>query len=155
MDTRYLKQQISRQPRGNQAGMTLVEVVLALAIAAVAVAGIISGYIYSATSAQKWALSLAANARAMERIEEVRSAKWDTSISPPVDEVVVTNFPDKVVMLDQSGSGTGIIYATNITRISQISTDPPLKRIRVDCIWVFRGTSLFTNTIETCRAPDQ
>jgi prepilin-type N-terminal cleavage/methylation domain-containing protein len=153
MDTRYLKQQFGRQPRGNQSGMTLVEVVLALAIAAVAVAGIISGYIYSAASAQKWALSLAANARAMERIEETRSALWRTSTS--VDELVATNFPDKVVTLDESGSGTGIIYATNITRITQISTDPPLKRIRVDCIWSFRGLALFTNTIETCRAPVQ
>ncbi len=135
--------------------MTLVEVVLALAISAVAVGGIVSGYIFSSTSAQKWALSLAANAKAMERIEETRSARWDTSIWPAVDEVVAANFPGKLVILDQSGSGGGILYATNITHISQISADPPLKGIRVDCIWTFRGTMVFTNTIETCRAPDQ
>jgi type II secretory pathway pseudopilin PulG len=135
--------------------MTLVEVVLSLAIAVLAVAGIVSGYILSAASAQKWALSLAANARAMERIEEVRSARWDTSIWPVIDQVVATNFPDKVVTLDQSGSGARVIYATNITSITQISTDPLLKRVRVDCVWSFRGTVLCTNTIETCRAPDQ
>ena len=135
--------------------MTLVEVVLAFAISTVAVAGIISGYILSAASAQKWALSLAANARAMERIEEVRSAVWSTTGEDPSDQVVATNFPIKVVTLDQSGSGTGVIYATNITTISKISTEPPLKRVRVDCIWAFRGSQLFTNTIETCRAPDR
>ena len=127
--------------------MTLVEVVLTLAIAVIAVAGIISGYICSMVATQKWSLSLAANARALERIEEVRSAVWKTS----TDELVATNFPDQVVMLEQSGSGTSIIYATNITQISQISADPPLRRIRVDCIWAFRGTVLMTNTIETCR----
>ena len=65
------------------------------------------------------------------------------------------NFPDKIVTLDQSAAGAGIVYATNITRISDISTEPPLKRVRVDCIWRFRGSVLFTNTIETCRAPNQ
>ena len=135
--------------------MTLVEVVLSLGIAALAVAGIISGYIFSTASAQKWALELAANAKAMERIEETRSAKWDTSSWPPVDQLVATNFPDQVVTLDQSGSVTAMVYATNILQISQISTDPPLKRIRVDCIWSFRGAEVHTNTIETCRAPDQ
>ena len=135
--------------------MTLVEVVLSLAIAVIAVAGIVSGYILSGASAQKWSLSLAANARAMERIEEVRSARWDTSSWPPVDEVMATNFPEQVVVLDQSANGATIIYATNITTISQISADPPLKRVRVDCLWCFRGTVLCTNTIETCRAPDQ
>jgi hypothetical protein len=133
--------------------MTLVEVVLAVAIAAVGVAGIVAGYIYSAASAQKWALSLAANAGAIERLEETRSALWRTSTS--LDELQSTNFPDKIVTLDQSGTGMGIVYATNITRITQISTDPPLKRVRVDCIWSFRGIGPFTNSIETCRAPIQ
>ena len=135
--------------------MTLVEVVLSLAIAAIAVAGIVSGYVCSAASAQKWALSLAANARAMERIEEVRCATWDTAKWPALDEVVPANFPDEVVTLDRSGTGVTTVYGTNITTISQISSYPPLKRIRVDCIWNFRGTVLCTNTIETCRAPDQ
>jgi type II secretory pathway pseudopilin PulG len=135
--------------------MTLVEVVLSLAISALAVAGIVSGYIFSTASAQKWALSLAANAKAMERIEETRSAKWDTSSWPVVDQVSAANFPDQIVALDQWGSGAVTVYATNVTYITQISVDPPLKRIRVDCIWRFKGNVVLTNTIETCRAPDQ
>jgi hypothetical protein len=128
--------------------MTLIEVVLTLAIALIAVAGIISGYVCSMVASQKWSLSLAANARAMARLEETRSATW----KPPLDELVSTNFPDQVVVLEHSASGAGLVYATNVTQISQISSDPPLKRIRVDCIWTFRGTMLMTNTIETCRA---
>jgi type II secretory pathway pseudopilin PulG len=135
--------------------MTLVEVLVAFAIAGLAVGSIVSGYLFCITSVEKSALSLAANAKATERLEETRGAKWDTSSYPAVDELVATNFPVEVVVLDLAGSGPGVTYATNLTRISQISTAPPLKQIRVDCIWRFKATQLVTNTIETCRAPDQ
>ena len=135
--------------------MTLVEVLMALVLSGLAVGGIISGYTYCTASAEKAALSLAANARAMERLEETRSAKWDAASWPSVDQVVTTNFPDKVVTLDLSGSGVGITTATIQTVISQISTNPPLKLIRVDCIWKFKAGQVVTNSIETCRAPDQ
>jgi type II secretory pathway pseudopilin PulG len=139
----------------HEAGMTLVEVAVASLISAMAVAGIVGGYVFSTTSAEKSALSLAAGSTAMGRIEEARSAKWDTSSWPQIDQLVSSNFPNEVITLDVSGSGARISYATNITYISQISTNPPLKRIRVDCVWCFNGSQLVTNTIETCRAPDQ
>lgn len=132
-----------------------MEVVVSLAITGLAIGGIVTGYAFCATSADKAGLFLAANARAMERLEETRSAKWDTASSPQVDQVVATNFPNKVVTLDLSGSGVGIRPATIQTTISQISVTPPLKRIRVDCIWSYNGAQMITNTIETCRAPDQ
>ena len=135
--------------------MTLVEVVVALAISGLAVGSIVSGYLFSANSAEKSALSLAANARAMERIEEARSAIWDTSHSPVVDQLVATNFPVKVVPLDLSVSGVVITYATNVTQISTIPGVSPLKRIHVDCIWSYKGSPLLTNSIETLRGPDQ
>jgi hypothetical protein len=73
-----------------------------------------------------------------------------------VDEILLTNFPVTVVKLDASGSGTGATYGTNYTQVSLISTNPPLKMVRVDCVWSFKGSSkLITNTMETCRAPDQ
>ncbi len=150
-----LSQRSRRSLRRAGAGMTLVEVLVAMAISGVAVGSIVSGYLFAVTSAEKSALSLAANARAMERLEETRGAKWDTAVYPPVDELVATNFPDEVVVLDRAGSGSGLTYATNVTQIFQISATPPLKQIRVDCIWRFNGDQLITNTIETCRAPDQ
>jgi prepilin-type N-terminal cleavage/methylation domain-containing protein len=138
-----------------QAGMTLVEVVVALAISGLSVGALVGGYVFSANSAERSALSLAANAKAMERLEAIRSAKWDLASYPAVDQLVATNFPNQVVVLDLSGSGGGATYATNLTQISQTSTTPPIKRVRVDCIWRFRGLQLVTNTVETCRAPDQ
>lgn len=134
--------------------MTLAEVVVAISISGLAIAGIVSGYLFATRSAEKSALSLAANARAMERLEATRGAKWDTSSWPAVDQLVITNFPPQVVVLDLSGAGGGTTYGTNVIQISQISTNPPLRRVRVDCTWSFNGAQLCTNTIETCRAPD-
>jgi type II secretory pathway pseudopilin PulG len=155
MKMKCLKHEIGVLPQRPQAAMTLLEVVVALAITGMAVGGIINGYTYCTTSSQKAALMLAANARAMERIEETRSAKWDTSSYPVVDHLLQTNFPSKVVTLDLSGSGSGVTTATIHTDISQVTEKPPLKRIRVECIWMFNGIQSVTNTIETIRAPDQ
>jgi type II secretory pathway pseudopilin PulG len=134
--------------------MTLVEVMVALVILGLTMTAIVSGYIFSVKSAEMSALSLAANARAQERLEQTRSAIWKTTSFSPLDQVMASNFPNQTVVLDLSGSGTGITYATNFTQISQISANPPLKRVRVDCVWAFQGGRVFTNTLEDFRCPD-
>ncbi len=155
MKIMYLNQKIVPFPPRGRAGMTLVEVVIALAITVLTLGGIVAGYIYCTTAAVKAELFQAGSARAMERIEETRSAQWDTAASPIVDQLVATNFPNEVVSLDMPGSGSGGTTATIETTISQISLSPPIRSIHVDCIWQFRGTEWITNTIETIRAPDQ
>ncbi len=155
MKIEMLTQITGRLRSRDESGMTLAEVVIAMVIAGLAVIGIIGGYFYCTTSAEKAGLYLAANSRALERLEETRSAIWDTAQEKVVDQVVSSNFPSKDVILDLSGSGGNAVLATLNTEITQISTTPPLKRIRVDCIWKFKGVETITNTIETCRAPDQ
>ena len=135
--------------------MTLVEVVVAMAIAGLAIGGIVNGYNFCSNSAQKTALLLAGNSLAVERLEEARSVKWDTASWPAVDQLVAANFPSKVVTLDLSGAGGVVTTATLQTEISQVSVSPPLKRIRVDCIWQDRGGQWVTNSLETFRAPNQ
>jgi type II secretory pathway pseudopilin PulG len=147
-------QRLKRGRRPEQ-GMTLVEVLVAFVISGMAVGGIVSGYILANTSAERFGLSLAANAQASERMEQMRSAKWDTSSWPAIDELNITNFSNQVVKLESSWNGSNIIYATNFAQISTVSINPPLRRVRVDCVWNFRGTQVLTNTIETFRAPDQ
>lgn len=137
------------------AGLTLVEVVVALGISVLAVAGIVVGYLFGIGAAQRSVLSLAASSKAMERMEQIRSAKWDTSSWPPIDQLVASNFPNEQVTLNLSGAGGATVYGTNYTTISQISTDPPLRAIHVDCVWNFKGAQCLTNSFETCRAPDQ
>jgi hypothetical protein len=118
------------------------------------VGGVVKGYYFCTTSAEKGAMTLAATTRAMERLEETRSAQWDTSSFPTVDYLVATNFPNKVVTLDLTGTGSGVTLATLVTTISQISTSPAIKKIHVDCIWQ-ANNKLITNSVETCRSPDQ
>lgn len=132
-----------------------MEVLIALVISGVAIAGIVSAYIMANTTAEVFGLSLAANAQASQWMEQMRSAQWDTSVWPPIDQLTTTNFSNEVVTLEVSGAGVPAVYATNFATISTISTNPPLRRIRVDCIWSFRGGQLMTNTIESCRAPNQ
>lgn len=140
--------------------MTLVEVVVALAITGMMMAGIVAGYIFCTQSTMKDSLYMAANARAMERLEETRAAVWAPYRAEPVDELVASNFPDTNVVLDVSASSSAATLATLQTTITQIlpSTSSPLsapvRKVHVDCIWQFRGIEI-TNSIETCRAPDQ
>jgi prepilin-type N-terminal cleavage/methylation domain-containing protein len=155
MKIRFSNQKVVQFPPRGRAGMTLVEVIVALAITGLMVAGIIRGYVYCATSAVRAELAQAANAKAMQRIEETRSAQWNTSSSLAVDQLVTTNFPVETVTLDMPGTDTNGTPATLQTTISQISLTPPLRRIRADCIWQFRGADWVTNSIETIRAADQ
>ena len=133
--------------------MTLVEVVVSLSLAGILMAAIINGYYAATVQAEKSAMFLAANSAAIQAIEATRCAAWDTTIL--VDELVSTNFPDKIVTLDRLTLNSTVVYATNKTTITQVSTSPPLRRIQVDCIWSWRGIRRYTNTIATCRSPGQ
>lgn len=154
MKTRFSNAAFACHTARQRAGMTLVEVVIALALAGMTVAGIVSGYVYCTTSAVKAELAQAANGEAMERLEQARSAQWNTSY-PTVDYLVASNFPDEMVSLDLPGTNTGGTSATIRTTIAQISVTPPTRAIHVDCIWQFRGSTWVTNSIETIRSPDQ
>lgn len=141
-------------PRSN-AGFTLAEVVIAMAIAAVAIGGVIYGYVMTAQRAEWSSYSLAAQSLALQRIEQARACQWDPSGYPPVDQLVSSNFPTAIDILDIPMSGTNVVYATNVTTISLLSTNPYLKMIRVDCRWMFQKRGAFTNTVVTYRGPDQ
>jgi hypothetical protein len=60
-----------------------------------------------------------------------------------------------MLLLNVPQTGDGPQYATNTVTISTVSDDPPLKLIRVDCVWRFMSRGLFTNTKTAYRAPDQ
>lgn len=141
-----------------KSGFTLTEVIIAQAIAALVFAGIIVGFTQSSTRAEWSAYSLAAQSLAMERLEQVRAAKWDPLAYPPVDKVVASNFPVVVSIMDIPVVGTNFSYATNITTIKNISAHPPLKHIEVKCIWSFLSSGkkkLYTNTVAVMRGADQ
>jgi hypothetical protein len=92
---------------------------------------------------------------ALQRLEQIRSAKWDTAAYPPVDNVTAANFPDTTQVMDLPISGTNVVTATLRTAITTVSANPPLKSIRIDCIWPYLSRGWFTNTVMSYRAPDQ
>ena len=134
---------------------SLPEVLVAIAITGLSLSGIIYGYVSSSTRAEWSAYSLAAHSLAMQRLEQTRACKWDLQAWPVVDELVLTNFPTQINILDIPISGSNVVYATNFTVIRDVSTNTPLKLIRVDCVWRFMSRGLFTNSIASYRAPDQ
>lgn len=141
--------------RKDAAGFTLVEVLLAMGILVMLGGGIVYGYIQSARMTDWQAHSLAAESFALQRIEQARAAKWDTRAGSPVDELVSSNFPPLLGQLGIPVSGTNFTFATDYTTISDISSDPPLRMIQVDCVWQFTDGRMFTNTVVTYRAPDE
>ncbi|MBI3414266.1 MAG: prepilin-type N-terminal cleavage/methylation domain-containing protein [Verrucomicrobia bacterium] len=144
----------SSKPGHGTKAFTLVEVTIAMSIAALSMGAIVNGYVISAQRAEWSAYSLAAHSLAMQRLEQTRATKWDPDGSPAVDELIGVNFPVSINTLDIPRSGTNIVYATNFTTITTISTAPQLRMVQVDCVWKFMSRGLFTNTVATYRSVD-
>ena len=136
-------------------GFTLTEVVFSVALIALVAGGIVNGYVQAARTTDWQAHSLAAHSLAMQRVEQCRSAKWDTLSVPPVDQLIASNFPAITQQLDLPVANTNACYATVYTTISNVSTNPLLRMIQADAVWRFTSRGLFTNTVVTYRAPDQ
>lgn len=145
----------NQQRGGKRTGSTLAETLISMAIVVVTVAGTVNGYIFTTTRAEWSAYSLAAHSLAIQRLEQVRAAKWDTGAYPPVDRVTVTNFPPVTNVLDLPIAGTNLTPAICVTTIRAVSANPPFKLVQVDCSWPFRAGRWFTNTVVCYRAPDQ
>jgi hypothetical protein len=92
---------------------------------------------------------------ALSGLEQVRAAKYDPRGTPPVDQLVSSNFPQRVYVLDVGTSMGPVTYATNVTTITTIATNPPLKMVQVDCTWFYPRRGLFTNSVFTYRAANQ
>jgi prepilin-type N-terminal cleavage/methylation domain-containing protein len=140
---------------GVNSAFTLMEVVVSLVILGISLSGILTLYLRSAQRADWSAYSVSAQMMALGGLEQCRAAKYDPHGSPPTDTLVSTNFPSRVDILDP-GSVNGITsYGTNTTTIRTISTNPPLKLVRVDCTWTYPGRGVFTNSVFTYRAANQ
>lgn len=136
------------------AGITLTEIVISLAVTTLAVGGMVSGYTFSVERAEWSARSAAAQILVDQKLEQTKAARWDPMATPPIDDLVSSNFPVEVTALAIPSTSSQGVLATNITTIALVSSDPPLKMIRVDSIWPFKRGPV-TNTIVTYRSPDQ
>ena len=141
--------------RQTNVAFTLVEVVLSIAILALAMAGMIYGYVQTNYRAEWSSMSLAAQSFASQAVEQVRAAQWDyfRTYTNQIQLLPSTYKVTNTMLIASSGQTTNVV--TTVT-ISYISSLPPLYQFRADCIWYFPRTGAnFTNTVITQRAPDQ
>jgi type II secretory pathway pseudopilin PulG len=139
----------------SRGAFTLPEVLMATMIAAVSIGLLVQGYISALKRAEWSAYSLAAHSVAMQSVEQTRAAKWDLQAWPPIDELRATNWVVTTNVLDIPTCGTNWVYATNFVAVSDVTANPPLKLVRVECVWMFNSLGPFTNTVAVYRAPDQ
>ena len=144
------------------AAFTLAELVIAVAILALSIAGLICGYIQVNYRSEISAMSLGAQALAVRSVEQARAAKWDVHTQTggtglgTGDEMPPTNFTtiySNALVVPATGQS---ISVTNYVAISTFSTNPPVRIIRSDCVWraPFSG-KWFSNTVITYRSSDQ
>jgi type II secretory pathway pseudopilin PulG len=141
------------EAKANDRAFTLTEVLISSAIAALTIAGIITGYVQTAKRAEWTGYSLAAHSAALQIIERARAAKWDPAADPAVDFMVNSEFPTSVVIMDVPVSGTNMVYVTNTINITMASVSPPVKMIRVDATWQHVNGKVYTNTLVSYRSP--
>ena len=139
----------------NSSAFTLIEVVVSMLILGLSVSGMLAVYVRSAVQSDWSAESLSAQMMAMSGMEQCRAAKYDPRGAPPTDDLVSTNFPSRVDVLDVGGNSAILVYGTNTTTITTVSSNAMTKMIRVDCVWSFPRRGLFTNSVMTYRGPDQ
>ena len=140
-------------------GFTLVETVISIGILGLVVEGVILGYVKISQQVEWSSRSLAAQAIASQGAEQARSAKWDTQSPNPAvgpgqsDELGVTNYI-QTSTLDVPNTGQPDVV-TNYIAITRVSSDPPIRQIRSDCVWSFMNRGWYTNTVVTLRTSDQ
>ncbi len=141
--------------RAGPAAFTLIEVVLATAIAAFMLAGMFLGYNMAGRNAQFAACNLAANASALKQLEQIISTDWVPSYGKlQLFSASLTN-PQTVNLCLPSAQGN-VVPCTNYTTVSEISTNPPYAMIQVQCVWTFPSYGgVYTNTVAVIRAPNE
>ena len=171
MFTMTSSQNPSRSRRG--AAFGLAEVVVSVAITGVIFGGIIAANTALTKRAEWTGQSLAAQAQAVQQIEQARSASWDDSIGKNemtnMNLVAWTYNPATGVgsgyswtNLDLPIEGTNFIRATNYVALTTLTNITglaaiKLQMVRVDVVWRFRAFGserLYTNTLATYYAPD-
>ena len=145
----------ARSRCARQKGFTLMEVVISIAIISVSLGAILALYVQSAVRAEWSSYSLSAQMMALSGIEQCRAAKFDPRGSPPTDNLVSSNFPVRVDVLDVGTINGVVTYGTNTTTITTIAANPPLKMVQVDCVWTYPRRGRFTNSVYTYRAANQ
>jgi len=140
-------------------GLSLLEVLISMAVLGMVFACVIAALLTCSQNAEWSARSLAAQSMASQGLEQARSAKWDPqawpqSIGPGLaDELGVTKYVQTATLAIPYQGQAPIV--TNLVSVTTVSSNPPIRQIRSDCVWTFMSRGPFTNTAITLRAADQ
>lgn len=130
---------------------TLVEVVVSFLIGSLVISGCFKGYQLSARRAEWSSYSMAAQSNAIKKMEDVVASAWVPQYS--VDHITTNLFPTSTERLYLPTQQTNVVLVTNFVSIADLTTTPPVKMIRVDCVWSFLGET-YTNSVGCIRAPN-
>lgn len=142
----------TERARRGETAFTLIETVVAMAVAVLVMTGMFEGYEVVSQRSQFASYSLAANATAIKQLENIICASWVVSGVATTDifNPVLTNPQVNALCLPSYGSN--LVYATNYATVTLITNRPPYVMVRVDCVWNFMGTGVVTNSAAVLRA---
>jgi type II secretory pathway pseudopilin PulG len=154
--------------RPTKAAFTLIETLITIVILVTVLAGLIEGYSQANWTAEWCSMSLAAQSYADQGAEQARAADWRPRDYPvtfgymTMDEltngttIVRSDFMDIPTKIGTQNSTNIQFWVTNYVTITNMTVNPPLRRIRSDAVWSFpMNGKLCTNTIILMRASDQ
>ena len=149
--------QITSYKSSVRAAFTIAEVLVCFAIMGLVIGGILTAYTNTAKFTERAGYNLAAQAQAVQVMERVRAAVWDTQVTPNVD--YTTNLPAVTTnIMELPIAGTNVVWATNTLSVTTLIVNTNLgvvlKIIQVTTTWPWNG-AVQSNTIVTYRAPDQ
>src|ERR1700743_1035808 len=94
--------------KSRQAGFTLAEMVICLAIMALVIGGTMNAYTNSSRFAERAGYQLAAQGQTIQMLERARAGLWDTATVPITD--TMTNGATNVSILDLPITGTNVVW---------------------------------------------
>jgi len=110
---------------------------MSIAILAVVMGGMLCSYIQTDRRAEWSAMSLAAQSFASQWAEQTRAAT-DNELQALGNNYTRTN------SIFIPGTGQSVIV-TNYVNIISVRPNPQVRQIRVDCVWQFPITAIWTN----------
>ena len=116
-------------------------------------AGMFEGYNMSGRQSMYSACNLAANALAMQQLEQVISVKWVAATGVNTLLGMASTNPANLWLPSANGN---FVTCTNYTYVTAVSSSPPYDLIQVDCVWSFPTYGgVYTNSISLLRGPNQ
>jgi type II secretory pathway pseudopilin PulG len=145
---------------------TLIEILISFVILTLVMSGLMYGYVEANRIAEWNSMSLAAQSYAIQGAEQLRAADWRPRDGTNTGQNTAWEtwpgyWKTNIGIMDvpikgDPNSSDFAFFVTNIVKVTEPSTNPPLLQIRSDAYWIFPFTGQqYDNIVVLQRAPDQ